>query len=635
MIALPRISRSGPFVVVSLFALLTLSSLVISCAKQEAKPTPTPSTTATSCPAVASIVIAPSTGTANVFLPDPIIASGDAALSPTSKKLDNYLSKVELKNLDGRGILSGKYVSIRSGLACGAGYGAYEPGNSFLYSHSNAYFQEAMSYYFGDQYREFLDSTGSLQPANAVKIIAHCMNEDNAYFVRSKDDAGVTIDEKVCLGDSTDTHGASYSDDGTVTIHELQHATTVDTYSVEESLSGFFYDEAGAINEAVSDFMALLYTSPWVSAASLDPRLFSRWALGSFQPGLSGVRGAHRCPVYDSDYPNCGGFPGFSADKNTISYIYPDGLGWPYANNFEAPGYAASAFVDYRAQDEIHNAGTLFLGALWDAFDLVSKNYPDVTIPQVLMTKLVMESLKHLPHRTLTDPSPVTMRAFASTMIEWASAVGFSADDTAALTKALKERGLYEGTLLPSTWATVGPGWTNTPGVYIKDNPIELKAWLEKIGGDSTLISQTISTGLNAKLDPGEVAAIWFDIQNTSNITAGGILLTITSLDPEVTLLNGREANIASISSTQAQVLYHKINGTAVVAALTSAKSTYDVPTGNSYFQTNPYYHRAYTSTLWVRVDKGATHGKKVRFKVEAKPSNGETSIATFETVIN
>ncbi len=622
--------------ILSVFSLLTLSLQASSCAQQDPAPTPTPSPTAAACAAAASAVIASSTGTARVFLPDPIVASGNSALSPKSTKLDDYLATVPLKNLSGKGILSGTYVDIRSGAACGVGYGAFEPGNTFTYSHSNTNFQEAMAYYFGDQYREFLDSTGSLMPANAVKIVAHCMNDDNAYFVRSKDaSTGATI-EKVCLGDSTQTKGASYSDDGVVTVHELQHATTVDTYSPSESLSGAFYDEAGAINEAISDFMGLLYTAPNVIAASLDPRIFSRWALGTFIQGSSGIRGAHRCPTYDSDYPNCGGFPGFSADKNTISYVYPDGIGWPYANNFDSPGYAASAFINFRSQEEIHNAGEVFLGALWDAFDLISKNYPaDFGHAQALMTKIVMESLKHLPHRTDLPASPVNMRVFASTMIEWAPAVGFSSADSAALTQALRERGLFEGALLPATWAGIGPGSSSTPGLLIKDNPIELKAWLEQIGGDSTAITQTISTGLNGKLDPGEVAAIWFDLQNNSSMTAGGIVLTVTSLDPEVTMMDGREANIAPISATQAQVIYHKINGTAIVSALASAKATYHVPTGNSYFQTNNYFHRGPTSTLFVRVSKTAAHGKKVRFQVKAQPSNGEASVVTFETTIN
>ena len=43
---------------------------------------------------------------------------------------------------------------------------------------------------------------------------------------------------------------------------------------------------------------------------------------------------------------------------------------------------------------------------------------------------------------------------------------------------------------------------------------------------------------INSKLDPGEVAAVWFDIENQSDVTAGGVVITATSKDPDLIFLD-------------------------------------------------------------------------------------------------
>jgi hypothetical protein len=363
--------------------------------------------------------VATDTGTARVFSPDPILASGQDALSPTSLQLDSFAKGVTLERLGGHGVLEGKYVDVRNGLGCDGWFGAFDAQNAFAYPHSDARFQEAMSYYWGDQYRSSLDKAGYLQPSLPVHVLAHCSKEDNAFFMRGKDSGGNRV-ELVCLGDSVATPGASYADDATVTVHELQHATTTDTYSFSENLNSFWYDEAGSLNEAVSDFMALVFEEPLVSP-TFDPRVFSRWALGTFIPHHAGTRGAHKCPAYDPTYPSCTGFPAFSATNNTISYVYPDGMGWPYANNFQGPGYARDAFSTYKGQEEIHNAGILLTGALWDVYEAIKANHSgNQAEAQSLSTKLVMESISHLPKPTSSSGSPVSYRGLATQLVTYA-----------------------------------------------------------------------------------------------------------------------------------------------------------------------------------------------------------------------
>ncbi len=40
--------------------------------------------------------------------------------------------------------------------------------------------------------------------------------------------------------------------------------TTVTTYSSEYDLNQFWYDEAGSLNEAISDFMSLMFTESFL-----------------------------------------------------------------------------------------------------------------------------------------------------------------------------------------------------------------------------------------------------------------------------------------------------------------------------------------------------------------------------------
>ncbi len=214
------------------------------------------------------------TGVAYVFNPDPIVSSKNLAIPPSSPLLDDYRSQVTLERLGGRGILEGKYVNVRNGLGCKGGFGAYDEKNQFSYPRSDAHFQEAMSYYFGDEYQVKLDEAGILQAKDPIQIIAHCMRSDNAYFSRGMGIAS----EKVCLGDSRLTPGASYADDATVIVHELQHGTTADAYSPIYEFGNLPYDEAGSINEGISDFMALAFFDPVVSL-TFDPRVLAggRW----------------------------------------------------------------------------------------------------------------------------------------------------------------------------------------------------------------------------------------------------------------------------------------------------------------------------------------------------------------------
>jgi len=623
---------------------------VVGCGKTESNSSPLSNKL---CAPTTLSKVAADTGPALVFMPDPLAASGNLSLLPTSMQLDSYRKPVTLTHLSGEGVLKGTYITVLNSLQCDDGFGAYDPKNQFQYTHDDFRFQEAMAYYFGDIYQTSLDTMGYLASKKPVNIVAHCEMDDNAFFTRSNksDVPGI---ELVCLGDSVKTPGASYADDAIVTIHELEHATTVDSYSLNQNMNQFWYDEAGALNEAISDFMGLIFTDAYLYPEfNLDPRVFSRWALGTFDRKASHVRGAHKCPSYDSNFPDCNQFPTFSpphslkAPTGTISYVYPDGLGWPYPGNSKEGYSVLDAYQRFPSQEEIHNAGILALGALWDVYDAIKKNHPNESesdFANRAMSQLVLESVKHLPSaNSATNHSPVTLIGFASNLITYANQIkGINSKDLSLIQETLKARGLSNPATLPSEdWMDIGTGTniffsnTPTPGIHVVDDPEVLQKWLMNMGGNPDIVTQNLDSEINSRLDPGEVAVIWFDIQNNLETTAGGVLVSVTSKDPDLRVLDGL-TNIGYMTLSglnQTQVMYGKINGTAIVSVLSPVEGG-GVPVGNSYFKTNPFFNQNWRTGIWVKVSPNAAHGKKTELEVRATPANGITAVRNFPITI-
>ncbi len=595
---------------------------------------------------------APTQGNAWAFMPDPLVSSGDSHLSPLSTQLDSYRSSVRLAHLDGSGILKGSYVQVVNGLNCDWGFGAFSPTGQFTYSQKDFRFQEAMAYYFGDIYRSQLDQVGYLQSRGSVFLVAHCEKNDNAYFARGIDSLGRWI-EMVCLGDSVSSPGAYYGDDGIVTIHELQHATTGGNYSFSEDLNQLFYDEAGALNEAVSDYMGLSFLDAFINpSSSWDPRIFSRWALGTFDPAGSHARGAHLCPTYDSHYPNCDRFPAFEVPSatngysSTMSYVYPDGLGWPFEDSRHSRDLS-EIYKNTTYQEEIHNAGIILLGTLWDLYSAIKKNHSGQgEFAYKAVAQLILESIRHLPQPNLvTQHSPVHFIGLASQMVTFAGLMtGFTSADQASIQQVLVARGLYQfPTIQSSAWADVGAGTnmdiqeSSTLGIYVADNPQLLKKWLLNLKKDPSILSQNQETGFNHLLDPGELVAVWFDIRNTSSLTAGGVMLTIASPDPDLEIFDDslNRGYLSQSGWNETQIMYQKINGSAITSLLNSSGSSSSLPIGNTYFQTNPRFNASYRTAVWMKVSPTAQHGKVVHLSVEATPSNGVASSLIIPVTIH
>ena len=571
----------------------------------------------------------PKSGTGKVFQPDPETSSQLSGLAPGAP-LDGYAVQTTLANFGGQGVLAGANVDVRSG-KCDDGYGASTSNGAFLYTHADPHFQEVMAYAHGDRYRAAMRASSSLVPEAPVELIAHCWDMDNAYFYRARDLDGV-MHQIVCLGDSIVSPGSSYADDAMVIVHELQHSMTVNAYDSSINLNRFFYDEAGALNEGLSDFLALAHFRSTIPAG-VDEKIFSPWALGSFFAGVDHSRSVHRCPAFSADFAGgCTGFStvedspwsGFSAHDNRVSFTYPDGLGWPTVGNKSL----REIHANYGAREEIHANSVVLSGALWDAYAaILAGRANDYAGTETSFLALVRSTIMAMPKPSTTNQSPVTIPIFAAKLLDKMATVGgFTAAEIDSARHALALRGLTGVTQLPSGWASVGPG-----GVRVHDNPSELKDWLNYIGGNPGMVHPLAQVG-DGKLGPGELAAVFFDVANLSPFTAGGVMLTATSTDPDIKFVDG-SANVAPLSSQSAQVMVVKINGTNIVSALRddTAKA---VATSASYFGTHPRFDYDPTNALWVQVERTAAHGKHVIINVEAKPANGAASVVPFEVVL-
>ena len=111
-----------------------------------------------------------SNGTARVFKVNPVQSSGDETLtdqkdSATAVPASEYAT-VPLRNLDGSGTLTGRWVRVESS----TGTPAYSATNTFLFDRSADQFEQVMAYFWINQAQEYLQSLGfgsTLLPVNA------------------------------------------------------------------------------------------------------------------------------------------------------------------------------------------------------------------------------------------------------------------------------------------------------------------------------------------------------------------------------------------------------------------------------------------------------------------------------------
>ena len=185
------------------------------------------------------------TGSGSVFKVNPVQSSGNENLvdnndSATAVPASEYAT-VPLRNLDGSGYLSGKWVNVQSS----TGPLAYSATNTFVYDRSADQFEQVMAYFWINQAQEYLQSLGfgsTLPPVNEqqqqVKVDQY--GGDNSFETDKP--------FRIRYGKG----GVDDAEDAEVIVHEYGHAVH------NAQVPGFGTSEqAGAIGEAWGDYLGV------------------------------------------------------------------------------------------------------------------------------------------------------------------------------------------------------------------------------------------------------------------------------------------------------------------------------------------------------------------------------------------
>src|ERR1700712_287032 len=101
-----------------------------------------------------------STGTARVFEVNPVQSTGNEGLTDQNDSASAVPSSayatVQLRNLDGSGTLTGKWVKVEPA----TGTPATSSTNTFLYDRSQDQFEQVMAYFWVNQAQEDIQSLG-------------------------------------------------------------------------------------------------------------------------------------------------------------------------------------------------------------------------------------------------------------------------------------------------------------------------------------------------------------------------------------------------------------------------------------------------------------------------------------------
>ena len=191
-----------------------------------------------------------STGRAQIFMVNPVQSSGNQHLSDAkdadTAELAAQYTRTQLRNLDGSGTLSGKWVNVRSS----TGKPAYSPTNTFIYTRDQDQFEQVMGYFWVNQAQEYLQSLGFAPGGEHRAILARPYDlrisqygVDNSYMTSKGD--------YIRLGKG----GVDDAEDAEVIMHEYGHAihhdqvpgygTSIDAGAIGESFGDYFAVSAG------------------------------------------------------------------------------------------------------------------------------------------------------------------------------------------------------------------------------------------------------------------------------------------------------------------------------------------------------------------------------------------------------
>jgi len=214
-----------------------------------------------------------STGSGQVFFPNPVASLGDQSL--TDQKDANYAAlepayvTVTLTNLDGSGYLQGDWANIRGE----TGAPAFSETNTFIYTRNDNRFEQVMAYYWVTEAQKYIQSLGfgsTLRPINmeSQDIRINQYGIDNSYSWDKHD--------LLRFGKG----GVDDAEDAEVILHEYGHAIQ-DSQMTPFGFGGSV--EAGSIGEGFGDYFAVTVSN--AIAPTADPACVADWDSVSYTSG--------------------------------------------------------------------------------------------------------------------------------------------------------------------------------------------------------------------------------------------------------------------------------------------------------------------------------------------------------------
>jgi hypothetical protein len=186
-----------------------------------------------------------STGTASVFVSNPVQSLGDESLtdqkdSDAAVPASAYYN-VKLTNLDGSGFLSGDYATVISE----TGNPAYSPTNTFNYTRHQDEFEQTMAYYWITEAQKYIHSLGFGESRRGINnrpqpVRINQWGADNSFATDHPKN-------ELRFGKG----GVDDAEDAEVILHEYGHAI-----HFSQNFS-FASEEAGAISEGFGDYWAV------------------------------------------------------------------------------------------------------------------------------------------------------------------------------------------------------------------------------------------------------------------------------------------------------------------------------------------------------------------------------------------
>ena len=189
-----------------------------------------------------------STGTASVFMVNPVQSSGNENLTDQNDSDQavpaSAYATVQLRNLDGSGYLHGAYVNVASA----TGTPAFSPTNTFRYTRHADQFEQVMAYFWVNQAQEYLQSLGFTGAPGALPAILRTPVDVKIDQYGGDNSYQSDMPFRIRYGKG----GVDDAEDAEVIVHEYGHAVHAD------QVPGFgASEEAGSIGEAWGDYLGV------------------------------------------------------------------------------------------------------------------------------------------------------------------------------------------------------------------------------------------------------------------------------------------------------------------------------------------------------------------------------------------